>query len=471
MGLQSANMNLAHISNPDERLDAVVVGAGFAGLRAAQRLTEKGLRVAVLEARDRVGGRVCPGQVAGHTIDLGGMWLGPTQRRLNALTNAQGLVRYPTWLTGECGVNVSGKAGRAPGEDFDKVLGTPNRLRLLRLNWEIERIGAKLDVTAPWAHPQADYLDSQTVASWVARRTSSKEIRETMNVICAALFCTEARELSMLFFAFYCKSAGGLMVLLGGGPGGAQNFLFDGSLHASAAKLAEELGDRVVLSAPVASVDQDDEVDLAVVTTVAGDAVAARRVVMAVPPPIAAAMTWNPGLPVSKRRLLEKQTMGSTIKAWLAYEEPFWRRDNHNAFILDDTTPFSPIFDATPPRSSVGLISGFFESVEGRALAGATPQERQAIAVETLVRHLGPQAAKPLDYIDKDWTSEEYSRGCYGAVMPPGVLTTVGSLMREPHGLVHWAGTETATEWSGYVEGALESGERAAAEVVAALSV
>lgn len=463
-------MNYLHIKGHLVNSDVIVVGAGFAGLRAAGELTKKGLSVTVLEARDRVGGRVCPGQVGGHDIDLGGMWLGPTQRRLDALTRAQGLVRYPTWLVGECGVNVSGKAGRAPGEDFDKALGTPNRLRLLRLNWEIERIGSKLDVAAPWDHPQAENLDSQTVASWVARRTASKEIREVMNVVCAALFCTEAREMSMLFFAFYCKSAGGLMVLLAGGPGGAQNFLFDGSLHSAAARMAEELGDRVILSAPVAAIDQDAELDLAVVTTTDGSAFTARRVIMAVPPPIAAEMSWNPRLSANKRRLLAKQAMGSTIKAWLAYDEPFWRRDNHNAFILDDTTPFSPIFDATPPGASKGLISGFFESVEGRSLAEASPEERQAIAVDTLVRHLGPKAAKPLDYIDKDWTSEEYSRGCYGAVMPPGVLTTVGSHMREPHGLVHWAGTETATEWSGYVEGALQSGERAASEVAAALS-
>ncbi len=136
---------------------------------------------------------------------------------------------------------------------------------------------------------------------------------------------------------------------------------------------------------------------------------------------------------------------------------------------MDDTSAFTPAFDATPPGSDVGLIAGFFESVEGRSVAEDGPEARREIAVSTLVRHLGPQAASPIEYVDKDWTAEQWSQGCYGAVMPPGVLTTVGHLMRKPFGAVHWAGTETATEWSGYVEGALESGDRASREVLSAL--
>ncbi len=448
--------------------DVVVVGAGFAGLRAAQRLTQAGRSVTVLEARDRVGGRICPGEIAGRTIDLGGMWLGPTQRRLDTLTREMGLVRYPMYLEGECTLAFRGRFDRAPGEDFDKALGTPNRLRLLKLNWELERAMKRLDVAAPWNHPKAHEMDGQTVASWVAGRTSSADIRELMNMVCEAVFCTEARELSFLFFAFYCKAAGGLLVLLAGGPGGAQNLLFDGGLHAAANHLAEGLGDSVRLSSPVVAVEQD--ADLISVTTAAGDAVTARRLIMATPPPLAAAITWEPGLPQDRRRLLERQTMGSTIKAWLAYDRPFWRDSNHNGFVMDDTSAFTPAFDATPPGSGIGLIAGFFESVEGRSVADAGVDGRRDIAIRTLVRHLGPQAGSPIEYVDKDWTGEEWSKGCYGAVMPPGVLTTVGHLMREPFGAVHWAGTETATEWSGYVEGALESGDRAAREVLAALA-
>ncbi len=448
-------------------VDCVVVGAGFAGLRAAQRLTEQGRSVAVLEARDRVGGRTCPGVVAGHDIDLGGMWLGPTQSRLDALTREQGLERYPTWLEGECSVGFRGRFGRAPGEEFDRVLGTPNRLRLLRLSKALERDAAALDTSRPWAHPKAVEHDSESVASWVARRTSSADIRELMNSVCRAVFCTESRELSYLFFLFYCKASGGLLVLLAAGPGGAQNLLFHGGLHQSSVLLAETLGDAVRLETAVVAIEQDGE--RAVITTAAGDAVVGRRAIVAVPPPLATEITWEPGLPQDRRRLLERQAMGSTIKAWIAYDEPFWRADGHNGFLTDDESPFDPVFDATPPGSSVGLLAGFFESVKGRGVAAAGPEARRAAAIEVLVRHLGPKAAHPVDYVDHDWTAERWSRGCYGATMPPGVLTTVGHLIREPHGLVHVAGTETATVWSGYVEGALESGERAAAEVHAAL--
>ena len=272
--------------------------------------------------------------------------------------------------------------------------------------------------------------------------------------------------MSYLFFVCYCKASGGLLVLLAAGPGGAQNLLFHGGLHQASVRLAERLGDRVRLEAAVQAVEQDG--DRAVVTTQAGEQVVGRRVIVAVPPPLAAEITWEPGLPQNRRRLLERQAMGSTIKAWIAYDEPFWRADGHNGFLTDDASPFDPVFDATPPGSPVGLLAGFFESVKGRGVAADGPEARRAAAIEVLVRHLGPKAADPVDYVDHDWTAERWSRGCYGATMPPGVLTTVGHLVREPHGLVHWAGTETATVWSGYVEGALESGERAAAEVLAA---
>jgi monoamine oxidase len=446
-------------------VDCVVVGAGFAGLRAATVLAEAGRDVVVLEARDRVGGRVMAGEVAGQSIDVGGMWLGPTQKRLDALTAEHGLERYPTWLEGECTVGFRGRFGRAPGEEFDRVLGTPNRLRLLMLSRALDRDAANVDTAEPWAHPRAVEHDSESVASWVAKRTKSEDIRVLMNSVVRAVFCCEARELSYLFFLFYCKAAGGLLVLLAAGPGGAQNLLFRGGLHQSASLLAEGLGDRVRLGTPVTAVHQDG--DRVVVVTSSGEEVAAPRAVVAVPPPLAAAIDWQPGLPQNRRRLMERQAMGSTIKAWLAYPEPFWRRSGHNGFLTDDVSPFDPVFDATPPGSPVGLLAGFFESVEGRELAASGPDARKAAAVEVLVRHLGPEAAEPIDYVDQDWTAEQWSRGCYGATMPPGVLTTVGNLIRAPHGRVHWAGTETATEWSGYVEGALQSGERAAAEVLA----
>ena len=86
----------------------------------------------------------------------------------------------------------------------------------------------------------------------------------------------------------------------------------------------------------------------------------------------------------------------------------------------------------------------------------------------SLAGYFGPRAGKPIDVIEQDWSAEEWTRGCYGADLAPGVWTQFGPALREPIGRIHWAGTETASVWSGYMDGALTSGERAAAEVLAA---
>ena len=449
---------------PPARYDCVVVGAGFAGLAAAADLGAAGRSVLVVEARDRVGGRVEAGRVAGHTVDLGGMWAGPTQTALLDLARRFGVSTYPTWLGGRSRGRLGDRAVEAEGEAFEDEIGLVSKLRLGLLLHKLGRLLRSVDAEAPWAGPHAAALDRQTVASWADREVGDRTVRRLLDFVVRSVFCAESEDLSFLFFLFYLRAAGGLEVLIQAGPGGAQNLLFEGGLHQVAVRLHEGASAETRLSEPVVAVRQAG--GAVEVETVAGR-YAARRVVVAVPPALCGAVEFAPALPAARVELLKRQVMGACVKVWVAYDRPFWREAGLNGSVTDDGAPFSPVYDVTPPGASVGLLAGFFDgaaAVEG----GAGPGERRGLAVATLAEHLGPEAARPLAVVERDWTRERWSGGCYGAYMPPGALSKYGASLRAPHGRVHWAGTETATVWSGYVEGALRSGRRAASEVLAA---
>lgn len=160
--------------------------------------------------------------------------------------------------------------------------------------------------------------------------------------------------------------------------------------------------------------------------------------------------------------------MGSVIKALLAYERPFWRAQGWSGEVISDEGPFGPVADATPPHSPHGVLVGFFDGGHSRPLAGAPESVRRDAAVASLQRYFGPQAANPIGYVERNWISEPWSLGGYAGITAPGALTTCGPALRAPCGLIHWAGTETATRWMGYIDGAIQAGERAADEVAAA---
>ena len=116
-----------------------------------------------------------------------------------------------------------------------------------------------------------------------------------------------------------------------------------------------------------------------------------------------------------------------------------------------------------------GVLLGFFEGAHARAAAALSAAERRRVAIDDLTAYFGPRAAKPVAYLERDWCAEDWSLGCYGAYATPGTLSRFGPALRAPVGPLHHAGTETATRWTGYLDGAVESGQRAAAEVLAAL--
>jgi monoamine oxidase len=454
-------------SIPERTADVVVVGAGFAGLAAARALLAAGIEPLIVEARDRVGGRTCPASIAGMTIDVGGMWLGPTQTALDALAREYGVATYPQYLAGRNTIELDGKFRSSEGEDYLSLLPLHVKLDVAQLVYRLTKLSDSIDTERPWAHAEAQSLDAMTLATWLEQHSYTAGAMSFMTAITRAVFCAEPADLSFLFFLFYMKSGDNFEAVTTS-ERGAQQRLFVGGVHQLAQRMADQLGNRVLLDAPVNAITQDEA---QVTVTTQHHVCRGKAVVIAVPPALAGQIEYTPVLPHRRDTLTQRMPMGSVIKVWVAYQTPFWRARGLNGLYSSDVAAFGPAFDATPPGTARGLIAGFFDAKHAVEWTARSPSERRAEVIRCLAAALGPKAREPLEYVEKDWTRERYSRGCYTGVLGPGALTQFGPALREPIGRLFFAGTESASVWAGYIDGALRSGTRAAAEVIAALKV
>lgn len=451
--------------------DVLVVGAGFAGLQAARELAAAGRTVTVLEARDRVGGRSRRGELQGRVVDLGGQWLGAHQPRLRALAAEFGAVTCPQYDEGSTLLDVNGGL-HAVGAAFPYVsrstlLEVPwaGLLELAAAGYRWDRAGSGLPTGTPWEARRAREWDSQSLESWIRRNIRTTAGRRLARATASALLCADPAQVSMLFFLEVLRQGHGLEAMIGVDGGAQQDTFVDGIWQLSQ-RMADELGPRVVLEAPARSVDQDH--DAVRVVTPRGT-YTAKHLIMTAPPPLVARIAFSPALPVRRRALMERMPMGSVIKLFVAYRTPFWRHRGLNGSVISTERPLGVVLDQTPHDESIGMLVGLIEGDHAVELSSCGAQERRERVIGDLTHYFGDQAAEPLDYLDVDWVVDEWAHGGYAAHMPPGVMTAYGDTLREPSGRIHWAGTETATESVGYFEGALQSGARAASEVLAVL--
>jgi monoamine oxidase len=439
--------------------DVVVVGAGLAGLTAARELTGAGLDVQVLEARDRVGGRNLSQSVGDHpedVVELGGQWVGPTQHEVLALAEELGIGTYPNHVEGKNLFETDrGKIKRYRGTI--PMLGPLVMVDYGRADLKLKRLIKRVSVEAPWDGEDAERLDEQSFATWIRGAARTKTAREALATACRAVFSVEPADVSLLHVLFYAGSAGGWDDLLET-EGGAQQDRLAGGAQQLSIRMAEELGERVELSAPVRSIRTGGD-------GVAVGEVSARRAIVAVPPTLAGRIEYDPPLPAMRDQLTQRMPMGSVIKCMAVYEEPFWRDDGLSGQAVSLPGPAQVVFDNTPANGSAGLI-GFLEGREARELGAVSESERRDAVLKGFQRLFGRRAGHPTLYVEKDWSTEPYSRGCYAGVLGPGAWTAYGRALREPVDRIHWAGTETATRWMGYMDGAIQSGKRAAAEVM-----
>jgi monoamine oxidase len=448
-----------------ENVDVVVVGAGLAGLTAARRIQQEGRRVVVLEARDRVGGRVLNHTFADGTIvELGGQWVGPTQDRVLAFAEEFGIGTFPTYEAGEHLAGINGGVRRWVGETFG--LDEEALIDVGESQAALEELAKTVPLDAPWEAPGARELDAQTLDSWLASNVKTEQGLSFWRMLVPALFSAQADQMSLLHFLFYIHS-GGLIDMLVATGGGAQDSRVVGGSQAIALRAAEELGGAVRLGCSVHLIRQDAD---GVEVVHDGGSVQAERVIVAVPPALAGRIRYRPALPGLRDQLTQQVPMGSVIKLQIRYERAFWRDNGLSGFALSLEDPVSVTFDNSPADGRCGVLLGFLEGEHATTASLLSAEERRELALRCFGKFFGDEALRPVEYIELDWTDEEYSRGCYGGRMGTGTWTRYARALREPVGRIHWAGTETADVWNGYMDGAVRSGERAAEEVLTALS-
>jgi monoamine oxidase len=454
--------------------DVVVIGAGLAGLTAAREVVRAGHSAMVVEARTRVGGRTLNQPIGGgEVVEIGGQWIGPTQDALAALATDLGVGTYKTYNDGNNvyyrdGVLLPYSSGGPLGPvPPDPTGGADAEQALAR----IDQMAGEVPRDAPWSAPSAAEWDSQTVETWKRDNVKTRNGQFLIDVAVEAVFAAEPRDLSFLFFLFYVASAGnestpGTIERLVNTPGGAQESRFVGGSQLISLRMARRLGRRVVLGKPVRRIHQS-RAGVEVVCdrlTIRG-----KRVIVAMAPSLAGRIAYEPKLPPLRDQLSQRVPNGSVIKCEAVYERPFWRDAGLTGQAVSDALPVRVTFDNTPPGGSPGVLLGFIEGEAARAWGPRSLADRRQAVLENFATYFGKAALEPTAYYEKNWSNDGWTRGCYTGFMGPGTLLDFGPALRAPAGRIHWAGTETSTIWAGYMDGAVRSGQRAAAEVLAAL--
>lgn len=452
-------------------VDVAIIGGGLSGLATAKDVAAAGKTFAILEARDRVGGRVFDKPVPGGGIEeLGAEFVGPSQYRALRLASELGLETYKTYNTGNSTFLRNGSVSHYSGDaEGLPPLGEASLLELAKFIDSFNQLASTVDIESPWMTPNASALDSVTLASYIDSTVSTADTKVILETAISAILSTETTEPSLLFMLWYTAGAGngtrpGTLQDLVATVGGAQESRIEGGTQQLATQLAKRLGSsNIHLNAPVSYVSFENEL-----YSVKSEAatIMAKHVVVAMSPPMASRISFTPLLPAGRDQLSQRMPMASIGKAIAIFPKPWWREQGLNGQALSDTGAIRTTFDSSPANASFGALMGFIEADEMRRLDTMTETEVKAEVKKSFTEMFGSEIESLTDILIQRWDLEEFSRGGPVAYGPPGLLTQYGPYLRAPVGKIHFAGTETSLEWAGYMDGAISSGERVAAEIL-----
>lgn len=445
--------------------DVVVIGAGVAGLTAATELKNAGFTVAVLEARDRSGGRLWTEDIDGAMLEIGGQWVSPDQDALIETIADLGLETYSRFRDGDSVyINAEGNLTRFIGEIFPVPPTT--RAVMVDLIARLDEMTAQLDPDRPWEHPEAEALDSVSFEGWLADQTDDREARDNIALFIAGAMLTKpAHAFSALQALLMAASAGSFSRLVDA------DFILDkrvvGGLQRVPLLLADRLGTDVFLGQPVRTLEWDGADKKQQITAVAdGMAVRASFAVLALAPVLYDRISFVPPLPRRQHQMHQHLSMGLVIKVHAVYDRPFWREDGLSG------TAFSPYelaheaYDNTNHGDERGTLVAFVADVKADAVFRLSAEERRKRILESLSHYYGPQAKEPIVYYESDWGSEEWTRGAYAASFDLGGLHRYGDDLRTAVGPVHFASSDIAGVGYQHVDGAIRMGRLVAETIV-----
>jgi monoamine oxidase len=459
---------VTHTNTESTALDAdvIIIGAGISGSAAAKALHDRGDRVLVVEANDRIGGRTWtePEGAPGGPIDNGGMFIGETHTHLIELGTSLGLEMTPSGKPGADTYVVKGDVLRAPDEQLDPDISfVPEFLSSLEA---LDALAESVGWDRPWESPDAASLDSKTVATWLEETVESVEVRRLHTLIVNAILGADPYEVSLLYWAYYVSECEGIQSLMGTRDGAQWAWWVGGAAQVSW-RIADAIGrEKVLLDWAVTRVEQDDS---RVVVYSGQRSLRARHVIVAMSPLAANQIRFQPALPTARAQLQTRAPMGRYYKLQVRYPSTFWVDQGFSGALVDTDDVGVFLLDGTKPTDSLATLIGFVGGSNYDRWAVRTAEERQGAFIDLLIKAFGPEAAEPSYFHETDWTQQTWAQGGPVTYMPPGVLAHFGSALREPVGRIHFAGTEASFQWSGYMEGGVRAGQKAAAAIGEAL--
>jgi monoamine oxidase len=445
-----------------------VIGAGVSGLAAAARLEAAGVpELVVLEATDRVGGRLLSEQVgpdADDVVEAGGQFFGPNHTALLELAKSVGVDSFPLYVEGSALFRAGSEL--IPYDGYTLPLADAGAEALDHVAQRLDELARTTPVDAPWEAADALALDRMSAAEWVDQTVPDALARAVLKLRFSLSFTLSPERTSMLHVAAFFAAVDGWE-----GYSKRLTYRARGGTARIPERLAERLGDAVMLSSPVRSIRRTNAGAEIVCD---GHAVTAERVIVAMSPGECRRIDFRDSIDDARHVLHTLWQNGVCLKSQFVYPEPFWRKEGLSGLSLSVDEMPCATFDNSPPSGAVGVImtlltygSSPFTPQVNQALV-EPPEVRQRKLLEGIAARYGEAARAPERVVETSWPGVPYMAG---AVTPPapGVLTAVGTALRRPIGPIHWAGTETGRRWTGWIEGAIEAGQRAADEVLAAL--
>lgn len=453
--------------------DVVIIGAGPSGLTAARDLQRAGLSVAVLEARDRVGGRTWTDTVEGAILEIGGQWVSPDQTALIALLEDLGLNTFSRYREGDSlYLGPNGTPVRYTGEMFPVDARTAAEME--RLIGLLDTLAAEAGAEEPWKHPRARDLDTVSFHAWLRSQTSNEEAANNIGLFIAGGMLTKpAYAFSALQAVLMAASAGSFTNLVD------DNFILDkrviGGMQQVSERLAAGLGDNVVLNSPVRTLRWSaagDKPEPGSTVTAVSDSVTvhARYAIVAVPPNLYSRISYDPPLPRRQHQMHQHQSLGQVIKVHAVYNTPFWRASGLSGTCFSSSSLVQEVYDNTNHNDDRGTLVGFISDEKADDVLALEPGERKRRILESFAAFLGEDALTPSVYYESDWGSEEWTRGAYATSYDLGGLHRYGPDQHKPVGPIYWSSSDLAAEGYQHVDGAVRMGQRTAKSILQEMS-